>query len=66
MVPVIDELQDDLPALVVEKIDVEALPGLAEERGVKGLPTFLVVENDAETGRIAGATTKEKLAALLK
>jgi thioredoxin 1 len=66
MVPVIDELQDDLPDLAIEKIDVEALPSLAEERGVRGLPTFILVENEREAGRIAGATGKDKLLALCR
>jgi thioredoxin 1 len=67
MAPVIDELQDDLPDLKVEKLDVEQFPDVTELMGVKGLPTFIRVDDNERPGeRITGSTTKAKLLELLK
>jgi thioredoxin 1 len=65
MEPVIDELRDEHPNLEVERIDVEARPDRAELHGVRAVPTFIFLADDAETGRIAGAVPKDKLSALI-
>ncbi len=73
MVPVIDELQDELPGLLIEKINVSEAdrgrPGdglMAEAFGVQAVPTFIFIKPDGtEINRVVGGTTKAKLLELL-
>jgi thioredoxin 1 len=45
----------------VVKVDVDASPEIAEEYGVRGLPTIAVFENGNELDRITGAATKPEI-----
>jgi len=42
-------------ALVVAKVDTEALPEVAGRYGIRGIPTMVVFRNGAEATRISGA-----------
>lgn len=48
------------------KVDIDAAPELAARFGVRGVPTFLRLENGSETARLTGLTTRTRLAALFE
>lgn len=53
---------DEKETSYVRKIDVDKFPELAAKLGKgRGLPTFLLLENDVEKGVIVGYTSAEKL-----
>ncbi len=47
-------------------VDADASPSTAKRYGVRGLPTVLVFRNGEKTAGHLGATTREKLLALLR
>ncbi len=48
------------------KINIDVSNDVALQNGVRGVPTFLLLDGGREIGRIAGATHEEALAALLE
>jgi thiol-disulfide isomerase/thioredoxin len=50
----------------VQAVDVDQQPDLAKQLRVVGVPTYLALVEGREVGRIEGATSLEKLAALVK
>ncbi|MFP4174472.1 MAG: thioredoxin family protein [Halobacteriales archaeon] len=45
--PIIDDLEEEYPDIKFEKIDVDESPDVAQEYGVRSVPT-IVVEKDGE------------------
>ena len=63
--PIIEEIKKEKPDLVVEKIDVDAKPELANQYGVMSIPTLIVEKDGKEVNRITGAVAKSKILAIL-
>ena len=64
--PLIEELSVELEGrAVVAKLAVEDSPELAVKLGVSAVPTFIVVNDGAETNRLVGIQSKETLLASL-
>ena len=66
MGPVIDEIAESRGnSLKVCKVNIDENPILAQRYSIMSIPTFVVLKNGNETGRISGAIPKEKLEELL-
>jgi len=63
MKPMVEELEK---SYTVIKVDVDAEPEKAEQYGVLGIPTFIVMDGDKEVGRLTGTATKGELEKLLR
>lgn len=49
----------------IRRVNVDNEPQLAQQFGVRGIPCFVMLVNGQETDRIVGATTAERLTAML-
>ena len=65
MSPVIDEIADEHPEIVVGKIDVDEAEELAAQYGVMSIPTILVIKDGAVAETFIGVTPKENIIAAL-
>ena len=45
----------------IEKIDVDKASELTKKYGIKSIPTFILVDNEIEKGRIVGAQSRSSL-----
>lgn len=62
--PVLDELADELAdQLKIAKVNVDERPELANEFGVRSIPTLLVIKSGAVAEQIVGALSKSALKA---
>lgn len=66
MMPVLEELEYELgDRIKAVKIDVSRNGDLADEYGVRAVPTFVLFKNGRETARIVGAVPKSQLTELV-
>lgn len=62
MMPVVEKLAADLgDAVKIVKANVQENEALAVQYGIAAVPTFIVVKNGQETGRLRGLQTKPAL-----
>ncbi|ERT02531.1 thioredoxin [Sporothrix schenckii ATCC 58251] len=65
--PIFEKLSEDpkFAHIYFAKIDVDAVPQVAQEQGIRAMPTFLAFVDDKKTGEIVGANPPalEKLVA---
>lgn len=45
----------------LEEVDIDENQALAKQYNIRGVPTLVLVENDAEVKRMTGAATAEKV-----
>ncbi len=64
--PVIDQIADENPDLVVGKVNVDQENELASEFGVFSIPTLVVMKNGEVVNKVTGARPKAQILALLK
>jgi len=64
MEPVISEFLSEYPEIEYEKIDVDKNFDLVNDYQVKGVPTFITLDNEDVLNRHTGVATKEALKAL--
>ena len=64
--PVIDQIADENPDIVVGKINVDSENELASEFGVFSIPTLVVMKNGEVVNKVTGARPKAQILALLK
>lgn len=64
--PKIVEMSNAHPNARFYKLDVDELPDLAQELGVRAMPTFMVYKAGEKIGEIVGANEKAVKAAVLK
>lgn len=61
MVPVIGKFLESNPEIKYTKIDIDQDPSTAEAYDIKGVPTFIGMENDEVVGRVIGAVPMSTL-----
>lgn len=67
MAPILNELSEDIvDPQFIGKINIENQPNLAKRFNVRGIPTFIILQNGVEVKRIVGVKTKAYLAKELK
>ena len=65
MSPIVDEIADEMPEVVVGKVDVDENDELAEKYQVMSIPTILVIKDGKVAETFIGVTPKENIVAAL-
>jgi thioredoxin 1 len=55
---------DDFPSAHFVKVDVDEVPDVAQELGIRAMPTFLIFKNGEKAAEVVGANPKALLAAI--
>ncbi len=64
--PAIEAIANEYAGRVkVGKVNVDDHPGLADQFGLTGLPTLIVINDGNEQARIVGPTSKEAIGQML-
>lgn len=66
MVPVIGKYLESNPDVKYTKIDIDENPELTESYSVKGVPTFIGMDNNEVVNRIMGAVPLAKLESIFE
>ena len=64
--PILHEIAEERPDVIVGKINVDDEPGLAEAFGVYSIPTLVVMKDGKVLRQTSGARPKAQLLALLE
>lgn len=64
--PIVDEIAEENPRVVVGKIDVDEEQQLAMRFGIVSIPTLICVKNGKIAAKQVGLATKERLLEMLK
>jgi len=64
--PIIDELAGEVKDAKICKVNVDQEDILANQFGVRSIPTIVVIKKGKEVKRVVGVQSKEALKALLK
>ena len=59
----LSELDSEIP---IEVIDIDSVPGIAEQYKIRSVPTLMITEGTGEISRLVGAATKEKIQSWIK
>lgn len=66
MVPVIGKFLESNPDIKYTKIDIDKQPELSEAYAIKGVPTFIGLENGDIVNRVMGAVPLAKIEGIFK
>ena len=67
MDPVIDELEKEFgDKLEVKRVNVDEHPEESSQRGVMGIPTYIIEKDGKEVGRRVGVTPKADMVKLIQ
>ena len=67
LAPIVEELHKDYEGrAVIGKLDVDNNPNVAQQFGIRSLPTILFIKNGEVVGKQIGLTTKAKLEAAME
>ena len=64
--PKIVELSNTYPSVRFYKLDVDEVPDVAQELGVRAMPTFVIFKDGEKVGEVVGANAKALEAAISK
>ena len=64
--PIVDEIADERPDVLVGKVNVDLDPSLAAEFGVMSIPTLVVLRGGEVVARSVGARPKAQILAMLR
>ncbi len=64
--PIVDEIAEEHPEIVVTKVDVDKSPELAAEFNVMSIPTLVVIKDKKVINQSAGARPKAQILAMLE
>ncbi|KAI9862217.1 MAG: Cytoplasmic thioredoxin isoenzyme 2 [Vezdaea acicularis] len=64
--PHVVTLSEKYPAATFYKVDVDEVPDLAQELGIRAMPTFLIFKKGEKVGEVVGANPKALEAAVAK
>ena len=65
VVPIVEEIADERPDIIVGKVNVDEQPELAKQFGVMSIPTLVVMEDGAAVNRSVGAKNKKAILNML-
>jgi thioredoxin 1 len=55
---------DEYPGAHFVKLDVDEVPDVAQELGIRAMPTFLIFKDEVKVKEVVGANPKALLAAI--
>lgn len=64
--PILNEISEQNPDLIIAKVNVDELTDIAIQYGVQNIPTLLVMKNGEVTNKAIGFRSKEQILELLK
>jgi thioredoxin 1 len=64
--PVIEQIKIAYPEIVVEKVDIDAYEGIAEEKGISSIPALIFEVDGVEKHRTLGFLPKQKIEEIIK
>lgn len=64
--PILHEIEEEMPELVIAKINVDDVTDVAIAYGIQSIPTLLVMEKGEITNKAVGFRSKEQILDLLK
>ena len=64
--PVLDDIAEENPDIIVGKVNVENEADIAEEFGVMSVPTLIVLQFGVEANKAVGFRTKAQILELLE
>ena len=64
--PIIHEIAEEKPDILVAKVDVDAQTDMAIEFGVSSIPTLIVFKNNKVINKAVGFRSKEQILKLLE
>jgi thioredoxin 1 len=59
-----NRFSDEFPGAHFVKLDVDEVPDVAQELGIRAMPTFLIFKNSEKVQEVVGANPKALLAAI--
>ena len=65
VVPLVEQIADERPDIVVGKVNVEEQPELARQFGIVSIPTLIVMQNGEILKKSTGARPKSAILELL-
>ena len=65
VVPMVEQIAQDRPDIVVGKINVDEQPELASQFGIVSIPTLVVMEGGQILRQVSGARPKHAIEAML-
>ena len=66
LAPILHEISEENPDLIIAKINVDDSTSLAIQYGIQSIPTMLVMENGAIINKAVGLRSKEQILDMLK
>ena len=63
--PIVDEIAEEKPEIVVGKVNVDEQPGLAQAFGIESIPTLVVVKDGQVVNQMIGLRQKEDILNLI-
>lgn len=63
--PIVDEVAEENPKIVVGKVNVDEQPGLAQAFGIESIPTLVVVKGGEAVNQMVGLRSKEDILNLI-
>ena len=66
LAPILHEISEENPDLIVAKINVDDSTSLAIQYGIQSIPTMLVMENGEIVNKAVGLRSKEQILDMLK
>jgi len=64
--PQVSKFSDEYPSAHFVKLDVDEVPDVAQELGIRAMPTFLIFKDGEKVSEIVGANPKSLLAAIME
>lgn len=64
--PILEEISQQSPDLIIAKINVDELTEIAISYGIQSIPTLLVMQNGEVINKAVGFRTKEQILDLIK
>jgi thioredoxin 1 len=59
-----NRFSDEFPSAHFVKLDVDEVPDVAQELGIRAMPTFLIFKGEEKVAEVVGANPKALLAAI--
>lgn len=66
LAPILHEISEENPDLIIAKINVDDSTSLAIQYGIQNIPTMLVMENGEIVNKAVGLRSKEQILDMLK